>query len=120
MSAEATSSQSAAIENLLAENRRFPPDAAFSAQANAKPDLYAEAEADPVEFWARLARERLDWDEPFTRTLEWDLPFVKWFIGGKLNVAYNCVDRHVKNGLGDKVAYHWICLLYTSPSPRDS
>jgi len=108
VSAEATSSQSAAIENLLAENRRFPPDAAFSAQANAKPDLYAEAEADPVEFWARLARERLDWDEPFTTTLEWDLPFAKWFIGGKLNVAYNCVDRHVKNGLGDKVAYHWI------------
>jgi len=70
VSAEATSSQSAAIENLLAENRRFPPDAAFSAQANAKPDLYAEAEADPVEFWARLARERLDWDEPFTTTLE--------------------------------------------------
>ena len=108
MSAEATSSQSAAIENLLAENRTFPPDAAFAAQANAKPDLYAEAEADPVEFWARLARERMDWDEPFTKTLEWDLPFAKWFIGGKLNVAYNCVDRHVKNGLGDKVAYHWI------------
>ena len=108
MSADPTSPQSAAIENLLAENRTFPPDPSFVAQANAKPDLYAEAESDPVAFWARLARERLDWDEPFTTTLEWDLPFAKWFIGGKLNIAYNCVDRHVKNGLGDKVAYHWI------------
>jgi acetyl-CoA synthetase len=108
VSADVTSPQTAAIENLLAENRTFPPDPAFTAQANAKADLYAQAEADPVEFWARLARERLDWDEPFTTTLEWDLPFAKWFIGGKLNLSYNCVDRHVKNGLGDKVAYHWI------------
>jgi acetyl-CoA synthetase len=108
VSPETTSTPTAAIENLLAENRTFPPDAAFTGQANAKADLYAEAESDPVEFWARLARERLDWDEPFTTTLEWDLPFAKWFLGGKLNIAYNCVDRHVKNGLGDKVAYHWI------------
>jgi acetyl-CoA synthetase len=108
VSPETTSTPTAAIENLLAENRTFPPDAAFTGQANAKADLYAEAEADPVEFWARLARERLDWDTPFTTTLEWDLPFAKWFLGGKLNIAYNCVDRHVKNGLGDKVAYHWI------------
>jgi acetyl-CoA synthetase len=108
VSADVTSPQTAAIENLLAENRTFPPDPAFSAQANATPDLYAQAEADPVEFWAQLARERLDWDEPFTTTLEWDLPFAKWFMGGKLNLTHNCVDRHVKNGLGDKVAYHWI------------
>jgi acetyl-CoA synthetase len=108
VSADVTSPQTAAIENLLAENRTFPPDPAFTAQANAQADLYAEAEKDPVEFWARLARERLDWDEPFTKTLEWDLPFAKWFIGGKLNLTYNCVDRHVRNGLGDKVAYHWI------------
>jgi acetyl-CoA synthetase len=108
VSADVTSPQTAAIENLLAENRTFPPDPAFTAQANAKADLYAQAEADPVEFWARLARERLDWDEPFTTTLEWDLPFAKWFVGGRLNLAYNCVDRHVKNGLGEKVAYHWI------------
>jgi acetyl-CoA synthetase len=108
VSADVTSPQTAAIENLLAEDRTFPPDPAFTAQANAKADLYDQAEADPVEFWARLARERLDWDEPFTTTLEWELPFAKWFIGGKLNLTYNCVDRHVKNGLGDKVAYHWI------------
>ncbi len=108
MSLDQSPTQAAAIENLLAENRTFAPDPAFVGQANATRDLYAEAESDPVEFWARLARERLDWDEPFTTTLEWDLPFAKWFVGGKLNIAYNCVDRHVKNGLGDKVAYHWI------------
>ena len=96
------------IENLLAEDRKFPPDPAFTAQANATADLYAEAEADPEAFWARLARERIDWVEDFHTTLEWDLPFAKWFVGGKLNIAYNCVDRHVERGLGDKVAYHWI------------
>ena len=96
------------IENLLAESRTFPPDPAFSARANATADLYAEAEADFEGFWARLARERVDWFEPFQTTLEWDLPFAKWFTGGKLNISYNCLDRHVANGLGDKVAYHWI------------
>jgi acetyl-CoA synthetase len=96
------------IENLLAEDRTFPPDPAFAAQANAGADLYTRAAADPEAFWADLARERLDWFEPFHTTLEWDLPFAKWFVGGKLNVSYNCVDRHVERGLGDKVAYHWI------------
>jgi acetyl-CoA synthetase len=98
----------AEIENLLAEDRTFPPDAAFTAQANATAALYEEAEADPEAFWARLARERIDWVEDFHTTLEWDLPFAKWFVGGKLNLAYNCIDRHVERGLGDKVAYHWI------------
>src|SRR5207342_3215366 len=70
--------------------------------------LYEEAEADFEAFWAKRARERIDWSTPFTKTLEWDLPFAKWFTGGQLNVAYNCVDRHVERGLGDKVAYHWI------------
>src|SRR4051794_26177399 len=92
----------------MAEERRFPPDPAFSAQANAQPGLYAEAEADFEAFWARLARERLTWNEPFETTLEWDLPFAKWFLSGKLNVSENCIDRHVRNGLGEKVAYHWI------------
>ena len=96
------------IENLLAEKRTFPPDPAFTAQANAKANLSEEAERDYEAFWARLARERLSWDTPFDKTLEWDLPFAKWFVGGKLNLAYNCVDRHVEAGLGDKVAYHWI------------
>ena len=96
------------IENLLVEARTFAPDPAFTAQANAGPDLYAEAEADFEAFWAKRARERLRWTEPFHTTLEWDLPFAKWFLGGRLNVSENCLDRHVENGLGDKVAYHWI------------
>ena len=100
--------RSAAIENLMDERRTFVPDPVFVAQANAKADLYAEAERDYVAFWERLARERISWSKPFETTLEWDLPFAKWFVGGELNVAYNCLDRHVEAGLGDKVAYHWI------------
>jgi acetyl-CoA synthetase len=96
------------IENLLAEDRTFPPDPAFAARANAQAELYERAEADPEAFWAELARERIDWIEPFHTTLEWDAPFAKWFVGGKLNITDNCVDRHVRNGLGDKVAYHWV------------
>jgi acetyl-CoA synthetase len=108
VSDERNASSPAEIENLLAERRTFPPDAAFVAGANATGAMVAEAEADPVAFWARLARERLSWSKPFTKTLEWDLPFAKWFEDGELNVAYNCLDRHVEAGLGDKVAYHWI------------
>src|ERR1051325_9752606 len=94
-----------AIDTLLLEERRYPPPADFSAQANGQPAIYDE----PFEaFWEREGRERVTWFEPFTDLLEWNRPFAKWFIGGKLNIAYNCVDRHVKNGLGDKVAYHWI------------
>jgi len=96
------------IENLLAESRTFPPDPAFAAQANAQPDLYDEAARDPEAFWARIARETVTWQTPFETTLEWELPFAKWFVGGKLNISENCVDRHVANGLGSKVAYHWI------------
>ncbi|HEY7936940.1 MAG TPA: acetate--CoA ligase [Candidatus Limnocylindrales bacterium] len=96
------------IENLLVEGRTFPPDPAFSTQANAGADLYPEADADFEAFWATRARERLRWTEPFHTTLEWELPFAKWFLGGRLNVSENCLDRHVENGLGDKVAYHWI------------
>jgi acetyl-CoA synthetase len=96
------------IEALMAEDRAFPPDPEFAAQANATAELYDEAERDPEAVWARLARERLSWFTPFETTLAWDLPFAKWFTGGTLNVAYNCVDRHVEAGLGDKVAYHWI------------
>ena len=71
-------------------------------------DLYEEAERDFEAFWAKIARERINWSKPFETTLEWDLPFAKWFVGGELNITYNCVDRHVERGLGDKVAYHWI------------
>jgi acetyl-CoA synthetase len=96
------------IENLLNEQRRFPPDPEFMAQANAQAGLYLEAEQDFEAFWAKLARERLSWFKDFDTTLEWNLPFARWFDGGLLNVSYNCVDRHVEAGNGGKVAYHWI------------
>jgi acetyl-CoA synthetase len=96
------------IENLLHEQRTFPPSPEFAAQANAKADLYLEAEQDFEAFWARLARERISWFKDFDTTLQWDLPFARWFDGGLLNVSYNCVDRHVEAGNGGKVAYHWI------------
>ncbi len=107
MSVESSPRQ-AEIENLLAERRTFAPDPAFASRATAKAELYDEAKRDYEAFWARLARERLSWSKPFEKTLEWDLPLARWFVGGELNVAYNCVDRHVENGLGTKVAYHWI------------
>jgi acetyl-CoA synthetase len=85
----------------------YPPSEDFAAQANATAQMYREAEADRLRFWARQA-ERLSWDTPFTEVLDWsEAPFAKWFIGGKLNVAYNCVDRHVEAGNGDRVAIHW-------------
>jgi acetyl-CoA synthetase len=102
------SSAAPEIENLLREGRTFSPDPEFVAQANAQSELYLEAETDFVAFWERLARERISWSKPFEQTLEWNLPFARWFVGGELNISYNCVDRHVENGLGSKVAYHWI------------
>src|SRR5476649_1240505 len=92
------------IDNLLLEERRFPPSPEFAAEANAQPEIYDE---DFEAFWEREGRERVTWFEPFTKLLEWERPYAKWFLGGKLNIAYNCVDRHVENGLGDKVAYYW-------------
>jgi len=86
----------------------YPPSAAFSEQANASAALYDEAEADRLAFWAKQA-ERLSWAKPFTEVLDWsEAPFAKWFPDGKLNVAYNCVDRHVEAGNGDRVAIHWV------------
>ncbi|OBF42287.1 acetate--CoA ligase [Mycobacterium sp. ACS1612] len=85
----------------------YPPSGEFAAQANATPDLYRQAAADRLRFWATQA-ERLSWETPFTEVLDWsDAPFAKWFVGGRLNVAYNCVDRHVEAGHGDRVAIHW-------------
>src|SRR5436305_13045937 len=97
-----------AIESLHAEDRTFPPPASFVAAAQDRdPPIYAEADADHETFWARQATELVSWFEPWHTVLEWDLPFAQWFIGGKLNVAYNCLDRHVEAGYGDQVAYHW-------------
>ena len=100
--------QSPALDNLLTESRTFPPGDEFAGQANAKADLYAEADADREAFWAKQA-ERLTWDTKWTTVLDWtNAPFAKWFVGGKLNVAYNCVDRHVESGHGEQVAIHWV------------
>ncbi|BBX99336.1 acetate--CoA ligase [Mycobacterium lacus] len=85
----------------------YPPPAHFAEQANARAELYREAEEDRLAFWAKQAN-RLSWATPFTEVLDWsEAPFAKWFVGGKLNVAYNCVDRHVEAGHGDRVAIHW-------------
>lgn len=98
----------ATIEVYETEDRRFPPPAQFAAAALASDrSLYDEADSDYQAFWARQARELLSWDTDFDQTLDWQLPFAKWFIGGKLNISYNCLDRHVEAGRGDKIAYHW-------------
>ena len=94
------------IEALFSEAREFPPPLEFAEHANMKADAYARADQDFEGFWAEQA-ERLSWFRKWDTVLEWDLPYAKWFVGGELNVAYNCVDRHVENGLGTKVAYHW-------------
>ncbi len=84
------------------------PDPAFAAAANGTAAMYAEAAADHEGFWARQARERITWSKDFDTTLDWsDAPFAKWFVGGELNVAHNCVDRHVEAGRGDRVAIHF-------------
>ena len=92
------------ISNLLNEQRSYPPSAEFTAQANAQPGFYDQ---DPDAFWEREGRERLSWFTPFDTLKEWNPPYAKWYLGGKLNACYNCVDRHVENGLGNKVAYYW-------------
>ena len=95
-----------AIESLLDERRAFPPPPAFAAQANAEPGIYAEADGDPLAFWATWAR-KLHWSRPFTRVLDWEEPFAQWFADGAINASVNCLDRHVEAGLGDRVAYFY-------------
>ena len=95
------------IEALLQEDRTFPPPAEFARNANIKdPNVYEEARKDPEAFWARFASE-LDWFQPWDQVLDWNPPYAKWFVGGKLNASYNCVDRHVKNGRRNKAAIIW-------------
>jgi acetyl-CoA synthetase len=109
--------QAVTIENLLTENRRYPAPAEFAAQANVDSSWWARAESDPVAFWAEQA-SRLDWAEPWQTDHSWQpairassgelsIPRAEWFAGGKLNVAVNCVDRHVASGRGEKVAFHF-------------
>src|SRR5205823_8521916 len=89
---------------MFLEERRYPPPGEFASQANAQPEIY---DRDRDEFWGTEARERVTWFEPFETVCEWNPPYAKWFVGGKLNATYNCVDRHVEAGNGGTVAYHW-------------
>ncbi len=96
------------IENLLQEERLFPPSPSFAAQASGTADLYEEAEQDFVGYWTRQAKERLTWfKEPTEGLDDSNAPFFTWFADGELNISYNCLDRHLTSG-GDKVAYHWV------------
>ncbi len=96
-----------ALEILATETRLFPPSREFANQANAKKELYEQAQNNPLEFWDEQA-DRLQWDTRWQQTLDWsDAPVSKWFVGGKLNVAVNCVDRHVENGNGDRIAFYF-------------
>jgi acetyl-CoA synthetase len=102
------SEQSETLSNLSREERHFDPPADFAAHANLTETAYADAEADLLGFWEKQA-DRLTWETRWDRVLDWDdPPFAKWFVGGKLNAAYNCVDRHVEAGAGEKVAFHWV------------
>jgi acetyl-CoA synthetase len=95
------------LENLLQETRQFPPPEALAANANVTAAAYDEAAADRLGFWEQQAK-RLSWAKPWDEVLDWsNPPFAKWFVGGELNVAYNCLDRHLAEGRGDKVAIHW-------------
>jgi acetyl-CoA synthetase len=93
-----------AIETMQLEDRRYPPPPDFSRQANAKADIY---QRDFEDFWKEEAEKRVTWFKPFDKLYNWEPPYAQWFIGGKLNVCYNCVDRHVEAGKGDKVAFYW-------------
>src|SRR5436190_1609038 len=93
-----------AIDTMLLEERTYPPPPEFARQANAQPDIY---ERDWEEFWDTEGKSRVTWFEPFSKLHEWEPPYAKWYLGGKLNVSFNCVDRHVEAGSGGRVAYYW-------------
>ena len=94
------------LDNLSSENRTFAPSAEFAAEANAKPDLYAEADRDGVKFWENQA-EALIWERKWDTALEWNPPFAKWFVGGKINASVNALDRHIAEGHGGRTAFHF-------------
>ena len=100
------SGNSESIENLSTENRTFAPSPEFSAQANAKSDLYAHADKDRLAFWDEQANA-LSWHKKWDKTLQWDSPFAQWFVGGKINATVNALDRHVADGNGDRIAFHF-------------
>jgi len=100
------SGNSESIENLSTENRTFSPSPEFAAQANAKSDLYAHADKDRLAFWDEQANA-LTWQKKWDKTLQWDSPFAQWFVGGKLNATVSALDRHVADGNGNRIAFHF-------------
>jgi acetyl-CoA synthetase len=95
------------LANLLHETRQFPPPAELAARANVTAEAYESATKDRLAFWETQA-DRLHWHRRWDQVLDWSRPpFAKWFVGGQLNMAYNCLDRHLEAGLGDRVAIHW-------------
>ena len=99
---------SGAIAALLDEDRAYPPKAEFTKQANVQDDsIYAQAEKNPEKFWAGIASE-LDWFTKWEKVLEWRPPDAKWFVGGKINVSYNCIDRHLRGARKNKAAIVWV------------
>jgi acetyl-CoA synthetase len=100
-------SEQTGLEALSNEERRFAPPDELAASANVTAEAYERAAEDRLGFWAEQA-QRLQWDRPWDEVLDWQPPFAKWFVGGQLNVAVNCVDRHVEAGNGDRVALHWV------------
>src|SRR4051812_49037157 len=103
--------QTTEIESILNEKRLFPPPPEFAAKARIKSfdeyeRLYAEAAADPPGFWAKQA-EDLDWYRKWDTILEWNEPFAKWFVGGKINISSNCLDRHLTKWRRNKAAFIW-------------
>ncbi|WOB69942.1 acetate--CoA ligase [Microcystis aeruginosa] len=101
-----------AIESILQENRLFPPSAEFAQNATIKSleeyqQLYAKAKADPQAFWAQLAEKELHWFEKWSEVLDWQPPFAKWFVNGKINICYNCIDRHLTTWRRNKAAIIW-------------
>ncbi len=106
---ERTDADAATIENLMSEERTFPPAPTFVDNALLNDwGIYDRTSTEEgfQAFWAEESK-RIDWMEPWAEVLDWQLPYAKWFVGGKLNVSVNCLDRHVANGLGTRVAYHW-------------
>ncbi|MBZ0166181.1 MAG: acetate--CoA ligase, partial [Candidatus Omnitrophica bacterium] len=97
----------ATVENLLNEHRVFPPPPEFKAQALLTDEaIYAHAQADPQAYWGDHAAQ-LEWFKKWDQVLEWNAPFAKWFVGGKINACFNCLDRHINAGLGEKLALLW-------------
>src|SRR5512137_2804056 len=108
----ATNEAPTSIESVLHEERVFPPPKAFSRQAHLKSlaeyrKLYRESVAAPEKFWAKRAKEELLWSKPWKKVLQWEEPFAKWFVGGQLNVSYNCLDRHLGTARANKAALIW-------------